>query len=71
MKLKYLIIVLLIFSSTCFAFLGSNKDKYNVMLNPNRSDIESAGFDTGDITLFILDYSNSMNEMLYNSTKYV
>ncbi len=70
MKLKYLIIVLLIFSSTCFAFLGSNKDKYNVMLNPNRSDIESAGFDTGDITLFILDYSNSMNEMLYNSTKY-
>ncbi len=65
MKIKLTIIFLLIISLTC---LG--KSKYNVILNPDRitkSDIE---LKTDDYILFILDYSNSMNEFLSERTKY-
>lgn len=61
MKIKCFLLLLLILSACCFA-----KDNYNVLLNPKKEDIRT----DNSQTLFILDYSNSMNEMLFDKTKY-
>ena len=62
MKFKYLILFILIFGACCFA-----GDGYRVLLNPEAKDVETNNINK---TLFILDYSNSMNEMLIDKTKY-
>ncbi len=63
MKKYILIIVFVIF---CFVGVCAKKN-YNVLLNPQNPDVEII---SDEYILFILDYSNSMNEMLVDSTKY-
>lgn len=60
MRTRIFIFLILIFSACCFA-----GERYKVMLNPsgNPTTLSSQ-------TLFILDYSNSMNELLVDKTKY-
>lgn len=65
MKLKLTIILMLIISLTCFG-----KSRYNLLLNPDKAKTDNVEIRTSDYTLFILDYSNSMNEILLSSTKY-
>lgn len=55
--------MILIFSACCFA-----SDGYNVLVNPNK--VQTTIETEYPQTLFILDYSNSMNERLYEKTKY-
>ena len=62
MRIKYFFVFIFIFSLCCYA-----GDNYRVLLNPKGSDIET---EISQYTLFILDYSNSMNEMLVDKTKY-
>jgi Ca-activated chloride channel family protein len=62
MKIKYVALVLIVFGICCFG-----ADNYNVLVNPQNPDIQS---EPNSQTLFILDYSNSMNEMLIDKTKY-
>lgn len=67
MKLKKLgLIILIVVCITSFCFGESN---YNLTINPNKKELENTKINEEE-TLFILDYSNSMNEVLYNSTKY-
>ena len=66
MKLKYLLLFFICFSMTCYAYKG----KYNLFVNPDNNALKNTPIADNESTLFILDYSNSMNEMLYNSTKY-
>ena len=64
MKLKYFLLFLFLCSACTFAEV---QNKYNVFRTPDKiqSDIPN------DVpTLFILDYSNSMNEYLLDKTKY-
>ena len=65
MKLKYFIVFILLFSLCCYA-----DNKYNVLLNPSELGKGSVITGANTHTLFILDYSNSMNEMLFEKTKY-
>ena len=65
MKLKILAIFILLFSLSCFA-----KNNYNVILNPKGEILNREVVDKSEETLFILDYSNSMNEVLTEKTKY-
>ena len=65
MKFKILIGFIFIISLGCFA-----KNNYNVLLNPKEDSLKREVITQGEETLFILDYSNSMNEMLINKTKY-
>ena len=62
MKIKYILLIFIIFTTCCFAGEG-----YRVLFNPDRCDVNTA---ENSQTLFILDYSNSMNEMLIDSTKH-
>lgn len=64
MKLRYIIVFVILFSCYCYGGL------YNVVVNPSKDTVEKTNISDREETLFILDYSNSMNEMLYNSTKY-
>ena len=65
MKLKILAIFILLISLSCFA-----KNNYNVILNPKGEILNREVVDKSEETLFILDYSNSMNEVLTEKTKY-
>jgi len=66
MRLKYFLLFIIIFSACCFG--GSN---YNVLLNPSgESRVVPKIHKADEYILFILDYSNSMNEMLIDKTKY-
>ena len=67
MKIKYVLVIVLCFA-TCV--LAKDVSKYKVLLNPNNRGVEQTVLKEFKETLFILDYSNSMNEMLYNATKY-
>ena len=60
-----IIFFIFLFSLCCFG-----KSGYNLLLNPNISDNNMVKIKDDLYTLFILDYSNSMNEMLYEKTKY-
>lgn len=62
MKTGYIIFIFLIFTMFCFANEG-----YNVLVNPKNPAIKT---NDNSNTLFILDYSNSMNETLIDKTKY-
>lgn len=63
MKFRSTLVMIIAFAACCFA-----SDSYHVLVNPNRvqTTIETEYLQT----LFILDYSNSMNERLYEKTKY-
>lgn len=61
MKIKYILLILLILTACCFA-----NDNYNVIFSPEKINTTK----TITPTLFILDYSNSMNEVLIDKTKY-
>lgn len=65
MKFKWVIFIILICSLCCWG-----KGKYNVILNPGKSSSDKIKILTNDYTLFILDYSNSMNEFLLEKSKY-
>ena len=65
MKFKWIIFIILICSLCCWG-----KGKYNVILNPGKSSSDKIKILTNDYTLFILDYSNSMNEYLLEKSKY-
>lgn len=65
MKFKWIIFIILICSLCCWG-----KGKYNVILNPGKSSSDKIKILTNDYTLFILDYSNSMNEFLLEKSKY-
>lgn len=65
MKFKWIIFIILICSLCCWG-----KGKYNVILNPGESSADKVKILTNDYTLFILDYSNSMNEYLLEKSKY-
>lgn len=61
---KYIpVIVFIIF---CFVSVSAKKN-YNVLLNPQNPEVKIV---SDEHILFILDYSNSMNEMLLDRTKY-
>jgi len=62
MKIKYILSIFIIFTTCCFA-----AENYRVLLNPKSCD---SGGKENTQTLFILDYSNSMNEYLIDMTKY-
>jgi len=64
MKIKIFLFFTLFISICCFG-----ADNYKVLLNPKDINVGKIKTDYTQ-TLFILDYSNSMNEMLYNKTKY-
>ena len=49
---------------------GNCGGQYNLLLNPDKNRVKGTHFSDDEETLFILDYSNSMNEVLCNSTKY-
>ena len=65
MKFKWVIFIILICSLCCWG-----KGKYNVILNPDEHSADKVKVLTDDYTLFILDYSNSMNEFLLEKSKY-
>ncbi len=65
MKFKWIIFIILICSLCCWG-----KGKYNVILNPDELPADKVKVITNDYTLFILDYSNSMNEFLLEKSKY-
>jgi len=65
MKFKWVIFIILICSLCCWG-----KGKYNVILNPDELPADKVKVLTNDYTLFILDYSNSMNEFLLEKSKY-
>ena len=62
MKSKYILFIFILFTMCCFA-----NENYNVLLNPQNPKIE---INRDSNTLFILDYSNSMNETLIDKTKH-
>lgn len=55
--------MIFIFAACCFA-----SDSYRVLVNPHK--VQTSIETESPQTLFILDYSNSMNERLYEKTKY-
>jgi Ca-activated chloride channel family protein len=61
-KIKILLLFIFLVALSCFA-----ESEYNVIFGPQIPKIQKTN---GIETLFILDYSNSMNEMLANKTKY-
>lgn len=61
-KLKLFLICLGFIALCCYA-----EGEYNVFVTPHIPKLNSS---EGAQTLFILDYSNSMNEMLVDKTKY-
>lgn len=61
-KLKLIIFSILLLAICCYA-----ESEYNVFVTPHIPKLNSS--ESGQ-TLFILDYSNSMNEMLVDKTKY-
>lgn len=65
MKIKILLI-LIVSLILCFCTVHAQKN-YKVLLNPETPDVNIV---CDEHTLFILDYSNSMNEMLLDRTKY-
>lgn len=68
MKHKFSLVITII----CISLVCSCSDGfggYNLLLNPNKETIEKTDMSSEE-TLFILDYSNSMNETLYSATKY-
>ena len=68
MKVKiFLFLFFIIFTCFCGVVWSKKSDNYNVILNTKTPSIES---DSDEQILFILDYSNSMNEMLVERTKY-
>lgn len=65
MKWRYFVFFILFFSLCCYA-----DNNYNVLLNPKDLKNNSVKTNIESHTLFILDYSNSMNERLFEKTKY-
>ena len=65
MKIKILLI-LIVSLILCFCTVYAQRN-YKVLLNPENPDVNIV---CDEHTLFILDYSNSMNEMLVDRTKY-
>lgn len=61
-KFKLVIFFIFLLAICCFA-----QSEYNVFVTPKMPKIKN---ETGMQTLLILDYSNSMNEMLIDKTKY-
>ncbi len=76
MKLKYLLLFILIFSTCCYAEIsryrvhGVNDDGVGVNVGVNMGVNMGENIGGRRETLFILDYSNSMNEFLLDKTKY-
>ena len=69
MKLKFAAFIIVLFV-LCFAGVFA-KNNYNVILPQNNSSQNAdVNIHSDEQTLFILDYSNSMNEMLLDKTKY-
>lgn len=64
-KFKILLVTIIFLSIVCYA-----ESEYNVFQIPQFPQIPNAESSSDTQTLFILDYSNSMNEMLLNKTKY-
>ena len=62
MKCPYIFLIFVLFTMCCFASEG-----YNVLVNPQNPNIKTSA---NSQTLFILDYSNSMNEFLCDRTKF-
>ena len=60
--MRFLIFILLISAACCFA-----QESYRVIQNPKTEKVDIL---PAQQTLFILDYSNSMNETLGGATKY-
>lgn len=69
MKLKYIFIILFLCSTSCFAGIKLASE-YNLLKNPTNEKLEQKIVSDNEETLFILDYSNSMNEFLNEQTKY-
>ena len=61
--MRFLFLIFLITTACCFAQEG-----YRVLVNPGTANVDIS---PRKQTLFILDYSNSMNETLGGSTKYL
>ena len=69
MKSNYIFLILLFFATSCYAGIKTG-GKYNLKVNPNPAELQNPITTNNEETLFILDYSNSMNEYLNEKTKY-
>ena len=69
MKLKIFLLIFLVCSLCCFS-RDRGRGKYNLLLNPTDEILKQDVILSDEETLFILDYSNSMNEILITQTKY-
>ena len=69
MKFKYILLILIIFAASCYAEIKTG-GKYNLKANPDPAELQQPITKNNEETLFILDYSNSMNEYLSEQTKY-
>lgn len=67
MRLKYVLLFILIFSTCCYA--GINRYRIHGVGAGVNEGVNDGVNPVGE-TLFILDYSNSMNEFLLEKTKY-
>lgn len=68
MKLRN-VIIFVIFTLSLFSRLYA-ENNYKVHLNPTGETVKNNISDDSEETLFILDYSNSMNEYINEKTKY-
>ena len=64
--MRFKLVIFFMFVCSVFCFVKA-EGRYNVFKTPQ---IVSGSVSEDTQTLFILDYSNSMNEFLFNNTKY-